>query len=424
MKTENRNPWFYVPTTYFAEGLPYMIVNFLAVIIYKRMGVSNTDIAFWTSLLYLPWVIKMFWGPIVDIYSTKRNWILYTQIIMAFALFLCGFSLQVKGFLLASTCFFMLVAFISATQDIAIDGYYMLAMDESKQAFFVGIRAFFLRMGMIFTTGALVLWAGHLEKLTGNIPLSWTITLCIAGAIFLILFLYHKFVLPYPKAETIKKDKLDWHGFSDVFISYFNRKGILIMLAFILLYRFGEAMLVKLTAPFLLDSIAKGGLGLETTLVGWIYGTVGVLALIIGGILGGIIIAKYGLKRCIWPMALLLNLPDLVYVYMSLHQTLPQYWVYILIGAEQLGYGLGTTAFMFYLIEISGKKYKTSYFAISTGIMALGMMLPGMVSGYFQEHVGYTTFFLAAFCFSIPGMLLIPFLNLKAKISHKVEESL
>jgi len=417
MKKEYQNPWWFVPSTYFAEGLPYMLVNSLAVIMYKRMGVSNAEIAFWTSWLYLPWVIKMLWGPLVDTYSTKRNWVIYTQFFMAVAIFLCGFSLNIKSFLLPSLFFLLIIAFVSATHDIAVDGFYMLSMSEKEQAFFVGIRAFFYRVAMLFTSGALVIWAGWLEVKTGNISRSWTLTLSIAAFIFLGMFFWHKIILPYPKSDG-PAARIDWKSFCEVFINYFKRKGIFIMLGFILLYRFGEAMLVKLTSPFLLDEIAKGGLGISTSQVGVIYGTVGLTALIIGGITGGLIIAKYGLKKTIWPMALLLNLPDLVYVYMSCHQTLPQYWVYVLVAAEQLGYGLGTTAFMFYLIEISGEKYKTSYFAISTGIMALGMMLPGFVSGLIQEHVGYKTFFIIAFLSSVPGMALIPFLGLKEKLSE------
>lgn len=418
MKRKYKNPWSFVPTTYFAEGLPYMLVNSLAVIMYKRMGVSNAEIAFWTSWLYLPWVVKMLWGPLVDSYSTKRNWLVNTQFLLTVSIFLCGLSLNLKEFLFPSIFFLLLIAFVSATHDISVDGFYMLSMSEKEQAFFVGIRAFFYRVAMLFTSGALVFWAGKLEEKTGNIPGSWFITLGIAAAIFLTLFLWHKFVLPFPDSDGPAAEKINWRGFSDVFVSYFKRDGIFVMLGFILLYRFGEAMLVKLTAPFLLDEIKNGGLAVSTSQVGVIYGTVGLTFLIIGGIAGGLIIARYGLKKTIWPMALLLNLPDLAYVYMSFHQTLPHSWVYLLVAFEQLGYGLGTTAFMFYLIEISGKKYKTSFFAISTGIMALGMMLPGLVSGYLQETVGYRTFFIIV-CFStLPGMALIPFLDLKEKLEE------
>jgi len=225
MKAEKRNPWTFVPTTYFAEGLPYMLVNSFAVIMYKSMGVSNAKIAFWTSWLYLPWAIKMFWGPLVDTFSTKRNWILYTQILMAMAIFLAALSLYAPHFLIPSIVCFMAIAFISATHDIAVDGFYMLAMSESDQAFFVGIRAFFYRMAMLFTSGALIIWAGWLEKKTGNIPKSWFAALATSSIIFLALFLWHKFILPRPDSDG-PAAKIDLKAFLNVFISYFKRDGI------------------------------------------------------------------------------------------------------------------------------------------------------------------------------------------------------
>jgi len=413
-KAESRNPWYYVPSTYFAEGLPYMIVNSLAVIIYKKMGVSNTLIAFWTSWLYLPWVIKMLWGPLIDMYSTKRTWIAWTQALMAVAIATAALSLKTPHFLYVSMVCFMGVAFLSATHDIAVDGFYMLSMDDKKQAFFVGIRAFFYRMAMLFSSGVLVMLAGRIETRTGNIQDSWTQVLLLAAAIMGLLFVYHKVFLPYPavdKPDAAKASQLA--EFGEIFAAYFKLENVGIGLAFILTYRFGEAMLLKLTAPFLLDSAAEGGMALATSQVGVVYGTIGLASLIVGGLLGGWIISKYGLRRTIWPLAFMLNAPDLVYVYMSYHTTLSINYVYVLVALEQFGYGLGTTAFMFYMIQLTGEKYKTAHFAISTGIMALGMMVPGFVSGKLQTMVGYSEFFIIVCIATIPGMLLIPFLKIK-----------
>jgi len=415
-KAESRNPWYYVPSTYFAEGLPYMIVNSLAVIIYKKMGVSNTLIAFWTSWLYLPWVIKMLWGPLIDMYSTKRTWIAWTQALMCAAIACAALSLKTPLFLYVSMACFMGVAFLSATHDIAVDGFYMLSMDDKKQAFFVGIRAFFYRVAMLFSSGVLVMLAGWIETRNGNIQDSWTTVLLLAAAIMGLLFVYHKVFLPYPAVDKPDQAKASQLAeFGEIFVAYFKLENVGIGLAFILTYRFGEAMLLKLTAPFLLDSAAEGGMALATTQVGVAYGTIGLASLIVGGLLGGWIISKYGLRRTIWPLAFMLNAPDLVYVYMSYHTTLPLNYVYALVGMEQFGYGLGTTAFMFYMITLTGEKYKTAHFAISTGIMALGMMVPGFVSGKLQTMVGYSEFFIIVCAATIPGMLLIPFLKIKDK---------
>jgi PAT family beta-lactamase induction signal transducer AmpG len=407
----SRNPWSFIPTLYFAEGLPYIIINVVSVILYKRMGIDNTQIAFWTSWLYLPWVLKMFWSPFVDLYSTKRNWILFMQLAMAGALVLAAFSLQAEAFFLLSLACFTAGAFVSATQDIAIDGFYMLALKKEEQAYFVGIRASFYRAAVIFGSGFLVYLAGMLEVRTQDISLSWSLVLMLAGMLFVLLLFYHRMLLPFPAADGggAAQERPVPGAYGEVFRAYFRQKGVGAIVAFILLYRLGEAMLVKLVPPFLLDPAAEGGLGLTTQQVGLAYGTVGIISLVVGGILGGWLVSKYGMKRCLWPMALALNLPDLFYVYMAVVQP-GMDLVYPLVAVEQFGYGLGFTVFMVYLMYAAKGEYKTSHFAISTGIMALGMMLPGMVSGWLQEAMGYSMFFLIVSLMTIPGMLTILFI--------------
>jgi PAT family beta-lactamase induction signal transducer AmpG len=406
-----RQPWFYIPTTYFAEGLPYIIVNSASVIMYKKMGIPNSLIGL-TSFLYLPWVIKMLWGPAVDLYATKRKWILATQLLMAISFMLVAAGMQTSMFFAISLVCFTLMAFISATHDIAVDGFYMLALPEDKQAFFVGIRSTFYRLAMIFGSGVLVIVAGTIETTTGNIPQSWTTVLGIAGAIMLVLFLFHKFYLPFPATDGTHEKKDEGVPFIKVFKAYFKQGRILAIIAFILLYRFGEAMLVKMSSPFLLDNAAAGGLGLSTQTVGSVYGTFGVLSLVAGGICGGMLISKFGLRKCIWPMAVALNAPDLVYVYMAAAKpALP--FVYALVCVEQFGYGVGFTAFTVYLMYTSKGEYKTSHFAISTGIMALGMMVPGLVSGYVQEALGYLNFFVVVCVATLPGMAAIFFIPME-----------
>jgi len=405
----SRNPWFFLPTLYFAEGLPYVLINTVSVILYKRMGIDNAQIAFWTSWLYLPWVLKMFWGPLVDVYSTKRKWILATQAMMSLCMFVIAFSLRADGFFYLSLAGFFAGAFISATYDIATDGFYMLALTEKEQALFVGIRSAFYRLAMIFGTGMLVYLAGELET-RGTIASSWSTIFMVPALLFAGMLVYHAFLLPHPQSDSVNSvSRNAGASFKDVIRTYFKQERIGVMLAFILFYRLGEAMLLKLVSPFLLDKAVLGGLELSTKEVGLVYGTIGMICLVAGGVLGGWLIARYGLKRCIWPLVITMHLPDLFFVYMA--YAMPGIaMVYPLVAAEQFGYGMGFTVFTVLLMYSAEGRYKTSHYAISTGIMALGMMLPGFASGWLQQKVGYFAFFTIVCLLTIPGMLTIPFL--------------
>jgi PAT family beta-lactamase induction signal transducer AmpG len=408
-KASTRHPWSFIPTLYFAQGIPYILINSVSVIIYKNLGVDNATIAFWTSLLYLPWVIKMFWSPVVEWYGTKRQWILVTQLAMMGCLLLAAFSLNLENFFFPSLIIFTLGAFISATHDIAADGFYLIALNPEQQAVFAGIRTVFYRGAVIFGSGFLVFFAGTLAEKLANISLSWMFSLGLAALIFGVIFLYHQFILPHPTESKSLKKEQSKIPFVEIISSYFQQHKIFFIIAFILFYRFGEAMLLKLVSPFLLDKPEAGGLGLTTADVGLVYGTFGVLALIIGGILGGIIVAKYGLKRTILPLALALHLPNLLFVYMAVNQP-PLSVILLIVAIEQFGYGLGLTAFMIYLMKIAKEPYQTSYYAISTGIMALGMMIPGLISGYLQQAIGYKAFFMVVCGFAVVGLATIFFL--------------
>lgn len=402
------SPWLYVPTLYFAEGLPYVIVNAVAVILYKRMGMSNEFIGL-TSILYLPWVIKMFWSPVVDVRATRRLWVVCTQALMAALFALLALSIGSTAFVPLTLTLFAAIAFVSATHDIAVDGYYMLALDHRRQAFFIGVRALFYRLALLCGQGLLVVWAGRLEQQTGSIPTGWMLALFVPAAFFTAACLLHRQYLPRPARDLGAGAGSQRRDFAAAFASYFSQPGCVRIVLFILLFRLGEAMLVKMAAPFLLDDPASGGLGLSTEAVGYAYGTAGMLSLTAGGLLGGWLIARLGLRRCIWPMAVLLNAPDIVYIYMAATQ--PADWlVYVLVACEQFGYGLGFTAFSVYLMYVARKPFKTSHFAISTGLMALGMMAPGMLSGFLQQQLGYAAFFTLVIGLSVPGMLMIFFL--------------
>ncbi|MDR0431534.1 MAG: MFS transporter [Tannerellaceae bacterium] len=412
---KKHNPWSWIPSLYFAEGLPYVAVMTVSVIMYKKLEISNADIAFYTSWLYLPWVIKPLWSPFVDLIKTKRWWVYSMQLLIGAGMAGIAFTIPVSFFFQATLAFFWLMAFSSATHDIAADGFYMLGLSEEDQAFFIGIRNTFYRIAMLTGQGLLVMLAGFLEKRTGSIPFSWTIVFFVLAGLFIALALWHKYILPKPAVDVQRNDitpKTILAEFGRTFVSFFQKKGIIPALLFMLVYRLGESQLVKLASPFLLDKRAVGGLGLETAQVGFAYGTVGVIALLLGGILGGVAIAGGGLKKWIWPMALAISLPNLVYLYMA--YVLPESILVVnaCVGIEQFGYGFGFTAYTMYLMLFADGKYKTSHYAISTGFMALGMMLPGMASGWIQEMIGYQYFFIWVMLCCIPAFLIIPFLKL------------
>ena len=429
-KRQTRNPWSWIPTVYFAEGLPYIVVMTVSVIMYKRLEISNTEIAFYTSWLYFPWVIKPLWSPIVELLKNKRWWIVTMQLFIGAGLAGVAFTLPTSFFLQGSLAFFWLLAFSSATQDIAIDGFYMMGLNENQQAFFVGIRNTFYRIAMVTGQGILVILAGYLEtsNLLGNpenghnIPLAWAATFIILAILFFIFALYHKFFLPKPsediqKASTNIKDILT--GFGETIVAYFNKPEIGTIIGFLLLYRLGESQLVKMASPFLLDTKDVGGLALTTSEVGIAYGTIGIVALTIGGILGGWMASKMGLKRLLWIFVFSMNLPNLVYVYLA--YALPgQYWVVIAsVAVEQFGYGFGFTAYTLYMLYVSRGRYKTAHFAFSTGIMALGMMVPGMISGWLQETLGYQQFFIWVMLCTIPGFIMAKLIKVDKNFGMK-----
>lgn len=391
------NPWAWIPTLYFTEGLPYFAVTVISVIMYKRLDIDNTAIALYTSWLYLPWVIKPFWSPLIDMFSTRRRWIVATQLLMGAALGSIAFLIPASNFFQWTLCLFWLIAFSSATHDIAADGFYMLGLDEQEQSFFSGIRSIFYRIATIFGQGVLIILAGKLETHTGSIALAWSITFATLAAIILLMGFYHTKFLPAPHkdaARNIHSVGEAGGNFGKIILSYFQKPGIVCALLFMLLFRLPEAQLVKMINPFLLDAKAVGGLGISTEQIGITYGTIGVIGLIIGGIAGGICISRQGLKYWLWPMVLAISLPDLVYVYLSYAQPDSLLAINSCIFIEQLGYGFGFTAYMLYLIYFSRGEYATAHYAISTAFMALGMMLPGMVSGYIQEAIGYKYFFI------------------------------
>lgn len=401
----------WIPTLYFAQGIPYFIVNNISVMMFTKMGVPNGEMALFTSLLYLPWSLKPFWSPFVDIFKTKRWWTISMQILMSLAFILLTLTIpRPEPEMIASgqtpismftitLMLFVITAFASATHDIAADGFYMLALSSGDQAQFVGIRSTFYRLASIFGQGVLVWLAGVIENSTGNIPNSWRITMLVTAVIFSLVTLYHTFVVPRPTNDksSLQDEKPTvgaiFKEFGRTFKTYFMKPGVVLAIVFMLLYRLPEAFLLKLCMPFLVASRDVGGLGMTTANVGLAYGTIGVIFLTIGGILGGIFASRLGLKKSLWVMAACMTLPCLTFVYLSIFQPTNLVAISTAIAIEQFGYGFGFTAYMLYMMYFSEGEFKTSHYAICTAFMALSMLLPGAVAGYIQEAIGYVNFF-------------------------------
>lgn len=397
MHNKKNNAWLWIPTLYFASGLPYHAITSISDIMYKDMGISNTDIALYTSILLIPWTIKPLWSPFVEMISTRRKWTLYSQIALAFCFTIVAMSVPTTYFLPLTLCAFMIGAFVSSTHDIALDGFYILGLPQEKQSFFSGIRNTFYRIATVFSSGILVMLANSLAHRFGNNRLAWSATFITTAVIMAILFIYHKKALPHPQDDIPRETRNIsdiFTNFGDIIKSYFTKPGITSTILFLLLFRFPEAQLGKIGKLFLMDSSEAGGLALSLGDIGFINGVIGIVGLIAGGIAGGICISRKGLKYWLWPMVVAISLPDIVYVYMS--AMLPDNITIIsgCIFIEQLGYGFGFTAYTLYMIYFAQGKYPTAHFAISTAFMSLGMMLPGMISGRIQEWLGYENFFI------------------------------
>ena len=421
-KTSSRNPWFWVPTLYAAEGLPYALAMSVSLVLYKNLGVSNTDIAFYTSWLYLPWVIKPLWSPFVDLLKTRRLWIWTMQLLLGVGLAGVALTIPAPHFFQLTLAFFWLLAFSSATHDIAADGFYMLATTEREQAFFSGVRNTFYRVAMICAQGGLVILTGKIHGRTGDYAFAWSMALALTAGIFLCLGVYHYSILPKPAMDQPKSIGSRGNFFVEflkTFGTFFQKPKIIVLLLFLLLYRLGEAQLVKMVQPFLLDGREQGGLGLTNEQLGVVYGTAGIIALMLGGLLGGFVVSRHGLKFWLWPMLLAIHLPDAVFIWLAHAQPENLFAIGAGVAVEQFGYGFGFTAFMLYMIYIARGEHRTAHYAICTGFMALGMMLPGMWSGWLQERIGYPHFFVWVLLTTIPSFIVAMRIPLEAEFGKR-----
>lgn len=422
MKTDNK-PWYWIPLLNFASGLPYAVIISVSVIMYKNLGISNEDIGVYTSLLYLPWVIKPLWSPFIELNGTKRKWFLSMQLLISIAFLLVGFTIPTSGFFIMTLAIFWVAAFASASNDIASDGFYLLALRKEQQSFFLGIRSTFYRLSLLAGNGLIVLFAGYLEHKYSDNTKAWSYTMIAVGLLMVFITLYNFIFTPKTEINAVEsKETHHNQNFLTVFASFFKKKQIGLVLAFILVFRLGESQLLKMLSPFLLDGKEVGGMGLDTEAVGIIYGTFGVGALTLGGILGGIAISKQGLTKWMLPMFVAMHLPIIGFILLAFFHPTSIYYIYAVVILEQFGYGFGFTAFMMFLIHVAEGESKTAHYALATGFMALGMMLPGMVSGYIQQYLGYQNFFIWVLVATIPGLILSRFLIFPKDFGKKTEE--
>ena len=421
-KPGSHRPWLWIPTVYFAEGMPNALVATVSVMPYNDLGVSNEATAFFTSLLYLPWVIKPLWSPAVDILKTRRLWIWTMQLVIGLGLAGVALTIPTAHFVQATMVFFGLLAFSSATHDIAADGFYMLATTEREQSFFIGFRSVLFNLGKISAQGGLVYLAGDLAGHSSHASFAWSAVFALAAGIFLALAVYHYFILPRPATDEPKNSGEAggfWIGFFKTFGTFFQKPKIIVLLLFLLLYRLGEAQLVKIIPIFLHAPPESGGLGLTIKTISVIYGTVGVIAFMVGALLGGFVVARHGLKCWLWPMLLAIHLPDAVFIWFAYARPENLTAIGAGVAIEQFGYGFGFTAFLLYLIYIARGEHQTAHYAICTGFMALGMMLPGMWSGWLQELIGYPHFFVWVLLATIPSFIVARRIPLEAEFGRR-----
>lgn len=436
-KTGGAWPWLWIPTLYFIQGLPYSIVNKVTPVLYKDLGVSNAVITYWIGWLSLLWAFKAFWSPLVDSVGTKRGWVVVMQGLMGPTLGLLAFALPLPGFFQISLALFFVLAFSSATYDVAADGFYLLGLTSAQQAAFVGVRSTFWRAGLIAAESGMVMGAGFMLQAAGAgqgsaevdieaATAAWSAMLGLSAAVLLAGAAFHAFVLPRPDDDrpTPRAATVDagppgpddapthtWlseaaHRWLEVVVPFFRKRGIVEAIAFIFFFRFAENMMLALVAPFMKDAVELGGLGLDNVQYGFAKGFVGVIALLAGGVLGGIAISRHGLKAWLWPMVAIMHLPDVVFLYLAWAQPSSFPFICALVGVEQFGYGFGFTAYMMFLMRLASGLHKTSHYAIATGLMALSVSLTTMWTGQLQEAVGYPWFFAIVLVSIVPGVLV------------------
>ena len=419
----DRRPWAWIPTLYLAEGLPLALTLTVSGLMYQNLGLTKAQNTFYTGWLYLPWVLKPLWSPVVDLLHTRRRWIWVMELLLGAELAGVALTIPTAHFIQLTLACFWLVAFSSATHDIGADGFYLLATTEREQAFFNGIRNTTYRLATICAQGGLVWLAGEIHARTGDFAKAWAVSFGVMAVLLPVLGLYHLLILPKPAGDRLVTTGVAGEAFGENFIltfqSFFRKPQIVTLLLFLLLYRLGEAQLVRVAQLFLNDPRAQGGLGLDDRQISLAYGTIGVVALMAGGLLGGWAVSRRGLKFWLWPMLLAIHLPDSVFIWLARAQPSGLGWISAGVAVEQFGYGFGFTAFMMYMIYIARGEHPTAHYAICTGFMALGMMVPGQWSGWLAQQLGYPHFFMWVILATIPSFLVAARLPLEPEFGRR-----
>lgn len=399
--------WLWVPTLYFAESLPNAIVADLSKFMYTNLGMSAGQLGLVTGSMYLPWSLKPFWSPFVDLYKTKRWWTVSMQLLMAAAFFGLSVSVKMENYILWTAACFWLIAFVSATHDIAADGFYMLGLSEQNQAGFTGVRATSYRLGMLFVGSVLLGLAGKWLHESPDKQATWSYLMLMLAALFVILAVYHAFVMPKPENDVATQSDNFLVGYFDAFRTFFSKPAILVSIAFMLLFRFAEAQVLGLMAPFLTGKIEAGGLGLSLEQIAVVKGFWGFIGIILGGILAGWLVAQFGLRKWYWVLILVMHIPNAAFLYLALTQTTDVNIVSACLFIEQFGYGFGFTVYMLYLMYFSKGSHPTAHYAMCTGFMALSLMIPQMLGGYVKEALGsFSNFYIYIMIATIPSFLV------------------
>jgi len=415
---KKQHPLAWIPTVYFAMGLPFVALAQASSLMFKNMGITDTQITLWTSLIMLPWTFKPLWSPILEMFKTKKQFVVATQMITGVSFALVAFSLHLPDFFTYAIAFMAVIAFSGATHDIATVGVYLNELSPDDQAKYIGWQGAFYNLAKVLSGGALVYLAGELEKTMG-VSTAWMIVMGIYGIIMLLLAVYHLKALPEGRSNAnVQSLKEGLETLKDVAITFFQKKGILLSLAFVILYRFAEGFAIKIAPLFFKASQAEGGLGLSTSEIGMIYGVFGSAAFVLGSILAGYYTSKRGLKNTLLVLCAAFNVPFIMYFLLSHYQPDSIYIISAAIALEYFGYGFGFVGLILYIMQqIAPGKYKTAHYAFADGIMALGFMIPSMLSGYFSDILGYKLFFVFVIFATIPSFLITVLARKRIKVA-------
>lgn len=415
-----RNPIYWIPSTWFAMGLPFVALAAASAIMYKNLGISDSQIAFWTSLIMLPWTLKPLWGPFLEMYKTRKFFVYATQILTGLLFGLVGLSLQLDQFFSVSIAVMAIIALSASTHDIAADGVYLNELSVKSQAKFVGWQGAFYNIAKVFSGGVLVYLAGELEKKLG-IANAWMIVMFAYGVVMILLGFYNMKMLPEgEKAQTINSTQESLNTLKDVIVTFFQKKNIWFSLAFIVFYRFAEGQAIKITPLFFKASRAEGGLGLTTSQIGILYGVFGAIAFVLGSITAGYFVSNKGLtKKTLLILCAFFNLPFIAYAFLAITLPTSQFVIGAAVAIEYFGYGFGFVGLILFMMQnIAPGKYKMAHYAFGSGLMNLGFMIPSMVSGFVSDYLGYKEFFIWVMIATIPAFLVTWFVPLQ-----KVEET-